>query len=132
MAEWFKAAVLKTAEGASPPWVRIPPHPPQSQSHVALRHSGELAQMLSLVCRCSHTHGQPQHGHGLQQLRVACVEPSRPIVARDCQMKRVTGPQSGVEFAEILSGQTEIIRIRQDDTQARAAARSAPASAASA
>ena len=28
MAEWFKAAVLKTAVGASPPWVRIPPSPP--------------------------------------------------------------------------------------------------------
>ena len=28
MAEWFKAAVLKTAVGASPPWVRIPPLPP--------------------------------------------------------------------------------------------------------
>src|SRR5919206_178390 len=28
VAEWFKAAVLKTAVGASPPWVRIPPHPP--------------------------------------------------------------------------------------------------------
>jgi hypothetical protein len=29
VAEWFKAAVLKTAVGASPPWVRIPPHPPE-------------------------------------------------------------------------------------------------------
>ena len=28
VAEWFKAAVLKTAVGVSPPWVRIPPHPP--------------------------------------------------------------------------------------------------------
>src|SRR5690349_3754023 len=28
VAEWFKAAVLKTAVGASSPWVRIPPHPP--------------------------------------------------------------------------------------------------------
>ena len=26
--EWFKAPVLKTGVGASPPWVRIPPHPP--------------------------------------------------------------------------------------------------------
>src|SRR5579864_1699319 len=31
VAEWFKAAVLKTAVGASPPWVRIPPHPPYQQ-----------------------------------------------------------------------------------------------------
>jgi len=30
VAEWFKAAVLKTAVGASPPWVRIPPLPPQA------------------------------------------------------------------------------------------------------
>ena len=29
MAEWFKAAVLKTAVGASLPWVRIPPCPPE-------------------------------------------------------------------------------------------------------
>ena len=28
VAEWFKAAVLKTAEGATLPWVRIPPAPP--------------------------------------------------------------------------------------------------------
>ena len=28
VAEWFKAAVLKTAVGASSPWVRIPLSPP--------------------------------------------------------------------------------------------------------
>ena len=28
VAERFKAPVLKTGVGASPPWVRIPPHPP--------------------------------------------------------------------------------------------------------
>src|SRR5437868_3410022 len=28
VAERFKAPVLKTGEGASSPWVRIPPHPP--------------------------------------------------------------------------------------------------------
>src|SRR5205814_2638390 len=28
VAEWFKAAVLKTAVGSRPPWVRIPPSPP--------------------------------------------------------------------------------------------------------
>ena len=28
MAEWFKAAVLKTAVVAIPPWVRIPLSPP--------------------------------------------------------------------------------------------------------
>ncbi len=30
VAEWFKAAVLKTAVRATVPWVRIPPHPPYS------------------------------------------------------------------------------------------------------
>ena len=28
VAEWLKALVLKTSEGASLPWVRIPPFPP--------------------------------------------------------------------------------------------------------
>ncbi len=36
MAEWFKAPVLKTGVGASPPWVRIPLPPP-----VALRRRGK-------------------------------------------------------------------------------------------
>src|SRR5690606_10889253 len=30
VAEWFKAAVLKTVVGANPPWGRIPPCPPSS------------------------------------------------------------------------------------------------------
>ena len=29
VAEWFKALVLKTSDGESRPWVRIPPLPPQ-------------------------------------------------------------------------------------------------------
>lgn len=37
VAEWFKAAVLKTAVGATPPWVRIPPLPPDQNT---LRASG--------------------------------------------------------------------------------------------
>ncbi len=36
VAEWFKAAVLKTAGRASAPWVRIPPHPPY---YATTRHS---------------------------------------------------------------------------------------------
>ena len=28
VAEWFKALVLKTSVGGTPPWVRIPPLPP--------------------------------------------------------------------------------------------------------
>jgi hypothetical protein len=35
VAEWFKAAVLKTAVGASPPWVRIPPLPPKPRETLA-------------------------------------------------------------------------------------------------
>ena len=30
VAEWFKALVLKTSDGESRPWVRIPPLPPMS------------------------------------------------------------------------------------------------------
>src|SRR3546814_5904168 len=30
VAEWFKAAVLKTAVGSRSPWVRIPPCPPSN------------------------------------------------------------------------------------------------------
>ncbi len=30
VAEWFKALVLKTSEGVTPPWVRIPPLPPDT------------------------------------------------------------------------------------------------------
>src|SRR6185437_858742 len=36
VAERFKAAVLKTAVGESPPWVRIPPHPPSSAFYLFL------------------------------------------------------------------------------------------------
>src|SRR5438309_3629189 len=35
VAEWFKALVLKTSDGASRPWVRIPPHPPVMLSYFA-------------------------------------------------------------------------------------------------
>jgi hypothetical protein len=37
VAEWFKAPVLKTGVGASPPWVRIPPHPPVPLSRLFAR-----------------------------------------------------------------------------------------------
>jgi hypothetical protein len=42
VAEWFKAAVLKTAVGATPPWVRIPPRPPVRRSDEA--HSGRKSE----------------------------------------------------------------------------------------
>ena len=36
MAERLKAPVLKTGVGASPPWVRIPPHPPDAIEIIAI------------------------------------------------------------------------------------------------
>ena len=43
VAEWFKAAVLKTAVGESLPWVRIPPLPPAR----GLSASGRAGQHLA-------------------------------------------------------------------------------------
>jgi hypothetical protein len=40
VAEWFKALVLKTSDGATRPWVRIPPHPPATNR--ALRRCGSM------------------------------------------------------------------------------------------
>ena len=45
MAEWFKAAVLKTAVGSRSPWVRIPPSPPNSIAPHGLQ-SGESDETL--------------------------------------------------------------------------------------
>ena len=52
MAEWFKAAVLKTAVGASLPWVRIPLSPPPS------RPDGETGRRKRLKI----SRGQPRAG----------------------------------------------------------------------
>ena len=35
VAEWFKALVLKTSVGGTPPWVRIPPLPPDQGTNQA-------------------------------------------------------------------------------------------------
>ena len=55
VAEWFKAAVLKTAVGASPPWVRIPPLPPiqnrtanAGRSRFYARGGGERSEQIAL------------------------------------------------------------------------------------
>ena len=49
VAEWFKAAVLKTAVGASPPWVRIPPLPPVQN----LQQGGTMrSQIFTLAAAC--------------------------------------------------------------------------------
>ena len=53
MAEWFKAAVLKTAVGESLPWVRIPPCPPVLRSYcivsAMLRRSGGAVALLEEI-----------------------------------------------------------------------------------
>src|SRR3712207_7065138 len=48
VAERFKAPVLKTGAGSPPPWVRIPPHPPQTCSppHVGARGDFDFAGLL--------------------------------------------------------------------------------------
>src|SRR5829696_1338820 len=47
VAEWFKAAVLKTAKGASPSWVRIPPLPPISPTLLCLNYVFSLRPFLA-------------------------------------------------------------------------------------
>jgi hypothetical protein len=71
VAEWFKAAVLKTAVGSRPPWVRIPPSPPRTKAGFDLLYDCEffeanvcfgweaaivLCLFASLQARLSATH----------------------------------------------------------------------------
>ena len=51
VAEWFKAPVLKTGVGESPPWVRIPPHPLTAAAFSWDLHIS-LENVASPVCRC--------------------------------------------------------------------------------
>jgi hypothetical protein len=49
VAEWFKAPVLKTGEGVSSPWVRIPPCPPILAHPVFARYfSGDIFAPLAV------------------------------------------------------------------------------------
>jgi hypothetical protein len=54
VAEWFKAPVLKTGVGATPPWVRIPPLPPYlvyntlSFKNFINRHPGYFANLTHI------------------------------------------------------------------------------------
>ena len=59
MAEWFKAAVLKTAVGESSPWVRIPPCPPPSWRHIRspAKTRGNRLPALSKLGLLIHYHG---------------------------------------------------------------------------
>ena len=64
VAEWFKALVLKTSDGASRPWVRIPPHPPGRDFLKYVRPEADTRKprfcgglSVALGC-CSHTFGE--------------------------------------------------------------------------
>lgn len=48
VAEWFKATVLKTVVGASPPWVRIPPFLPGVYRSVNNENSEDLIWKATL------------------------------------------------------------------------------------
>src|SRR5215470_2550683 len=50
--EWFKAPVLKTGVGASPPWVRIPPSPPTNLAGFAPASAGGF--FMSPLARNEH------------------------------------------------------------------------------
>lgn len=41
MSEWFKVSVSKTVVGEIPPWVRIPPFPPNANLHNIDKIKGE-------------------------------------------------------------------------------------------
>lgn len=99
VAEWFKAAVLKTAEGASLPWVRIPPHPPISLSTLKQNPSKNLYKirtsfvnrvllLYSLIFTCCAGYCERsvsrsifiEFGHAFP-FRIATIHPLNCIVA---------------------------------------------------
>ena len=50
VAEWLKALVLKTSVGETPPWVRIPPHPPLALAKAFSRSGcGRIFSLFSRV-----------------------------------------------------------------------------------
>jgi hypothetical protein len=72
VAEWFKAAVLKTAVGSRSPWVRIPPSPPILSVEQAIDDgSGRTrkrqigVQAARITCESQH---QPSQRHALAHL----------------------------------------------------------------
>ena len=76
VAEWFKAAVLKTARGANPSWVRIPPLPPE------LSASSKYAQQFSQIFALNNMQSPNHNDH--------CFSPYRwtrpamhPLLNRD-------------------------------------------------
>ena len=89
MAEWFKAPVLKTGVGASPPWVRIPPHPPIGRLNILFYKNN-----IRTACAASHilTHilfGSTTDGIGLFGTLKMCstcgnsAERKRAVIALD-------------------------------------------------
>ena len=98
MAEWFKAAVLKTAVGLRPPWVRIPLSPPVIAISPCLY--GLFCDLLIhtpgstpvSVCirkrvRVGFTSyrgpGQPSFSRATAHLRASCVSPRIPSHLED-------------------------------------------------
>ena len=68
VAEWFKAAVLKTAVGGSSPWVRIPPRPPHTVERIDL-----WRQMPK------HPSMRPTKG---KRARARSIKPGEPVKRR--------------------------------------------------
>ena len=54
VAEWFNAPVLKTDEGESPPWVRIPPPPRERPKPILARPFFPIAPLPRSVFRVTH------------------------------------------------------------------------------
>ncbi len=81
MAEWSKAAVLKTAVGESPPGVRIPPHPFRFPEHQAQRRGDR-----------GHVSAASRPGRGQRRMACAVRAPRRDRNARGGSPRVRTDP----------------------------------------
>src|SRR5262245_6664821 len=91
--EWFKAPVLKTGVGASPPGVRIPPHPPahfaspglmSAQDASSSLPNNELASQSATQCcphRLTETHDSAS---GLRSITDTCVVADDGLLLTQC------------------------------------------------
>ncbi len=96
VAERFKAAVLKTAVGASLPWVRIPPSPPDARtapSGAVLASGGEglWTNPLGFDGFAWSKSGQPQAGPRAARVRLR-DEPDISHPLRQMQERPLPGP----------------------------------------
>src|SRR6185312_11881200 len=88
VAERFKAPVLKTGAGASPPWVRIPPHPPTPFGPACPRPSGQGS-----ACLARQREGQVQlhalvHDLGCNAAALAAFEADQTVAFHRAQRAR--------------------------------------------